>query len=107
MTEERRDDPVAPSGDLSAAARAVVRDPGDPRIDAHLAALGLGDDNPAAAGPRARGQSGAADVADLQRRIGDLERELESARARIRGLAIALSAAVVVIVILLVVLILR
>ena len=107
MTEERRDDPPRSPADLSAAARAIVRDPGDPRIDAHLAALGLGDDS-AAAGARARGQSGAAaEVADLRRQIGELERELESGRVRIRGLLIALSAALAAILILVVILVVR
>jgi hypothetical protein len=106
MTEERREHPLPTSAELSAAARATVRDPGDPRIDAHLAALGLGEDGPPA-GARARGQSVAAEVADLRRQIGELERELESGRARIRTLVLALSAAVVAIVILLVVLVLR
>jgi tetrahydromethanopterin S-methyltransferase subunit F len=107
MTEESRDDrPQAPA-DLSAAARAIVRDPGDPRIDAHLAALGLGDEN-APAIARARQQAGAAaEVAELRRQIGELERELESGRARIRGLAITLIAAAVAILILLAVAVLR
>jgi hypothetical protein len=114
MTEERRDDRAhTPAdradtpADLSAAARAVVHDPGDPRIDAHLAALGLGDDT-SPARSRARGQSEAAsEVAELRRQIGELERELESGRARIRILAIALSAAVVAILILLAVAVVR
>jgi hypothetical protein len=107
MTEERGDDPVRTSAELSAAARAIVRDPGDPRIDAHLAALGLGEDSRAPAGARARGQSGAGEVADLRRQIGELERELEAGRARVRTLAVALSTAVVAALILLVVLVLR
>ncbi len=106
MTEERRDEPARTPADLSAAARAIVRDPGDPRIDAHLAALGLGDDN-APAGARARQQAGAAEVAELRRQIDELKRELESARARVRALLITLIAAGVAILILLAVVALR
>jgi hypothetical protein len=43
MTRTRDDQPET-AADLSEAARAAVRDSGDPRIDAHLAALGLGPD---------------------------------------------------------------
>ena len=107
MTDERRDDPVRTPAELSAAARAIVRDPGDPRIDAHLAALGLGEDSPPPAGARAPGHSGAAELADLRRQVGELERELESGRARIRTLLVALGAAVVAVLVLLVVLLLR
>lgn len=108
MTEERRDDRAHAPAALSAAARATVRDPGDPRIEAHLAALGLGDDSAPPAGARARGQSGAAaEVAELRRKIGELEREFESGRVRIRRLEIALSAAAAAILILLAVAVLR
>ena len=107
MTEERRDDPVRTPAELSAAARATVRDPGDPRIDAHLAALGLAEDSPPPAGDRAPEQPGAAEVGDLERQIADLERELESGRARFRALVVALGAALVVLLILLVILLLR
>jgi hypothetical protein len=108
MTEGRRDDAARASADLSAAARAVVRDPGDPRIDAHLAALGLADDSAPPAGAQASGQSGAAsEVAELRRQISELERELESGRMRFRGLVVALSGAAVAILILLVVAVLR
>ena len=46
MTKARGEE-LATTADLSDAARAVVRDAGDPRIDAHLAALGLLPDAPA------------------------------------------------------------
>jgi hypothetical protein len=50
MSKARGDLPD-PTADLSEAARAVVRDAGDPRTDAYLAALGLVD-APAPAAPQ-------------------------------------------------------
>jgi hypothetical protein len=108
MTDERRDEPADAPTDLSAAARAIVRDPGDPRIDAHLAALGLGDDPAPRPRVRAGGPAGdAAEVDELRRRIGELEREVDAGRARIRTLSLAVIVAAVAIVILLAIAVVR
>src|SRR5215216_2952034 len=84
MTKARRSDAEEPQVDLSGAARAVVRDPGDPRIDAHLAALGLTEDDSPAKRRRAESDRDAGEVAELRRRIGELEGQLRASRARIR-----------------------
>jgi len=98
-----------PEADLSEAARAVVHDPGDPRIDAHLAALGLGPD-PAPTSARARQQAAeSAELQALRSRVGELEprvAELESALAAASNrnqmlVALAVSAAVVIVVLVL------
>ena len=86
--------------ELSEAARAVVRDQGDPRIDVHLAALGLGADP---APPPTRAASAAASEAELSTlrdRIAGLERELGAARSRNQVLAVLLALAAVVIAVL-------
>jgi hypothetical protein len=97
------------SDELSQAARAVVRDPGDPRIDAHLAALGLADAGDRSA-PGTRGRpdpTAAAEVAELRARISQLEGQLQAAAARARALGFALVAGATVIVILLLLLVVR
>jgi hypothetical protein len=87
--------------DLSEAARAVVRDPGDPRTDAFLAALGLGDDPPPAAGRPGTALTPEADeLPALRARVGELEAALAAASTRARRLGIALGIALVVVVIL-------
>jgi len=102
MTEAHRADPEQSAAELSKAARAVVRDPGDPRMDVHLAALGLGQEDAPVAGPRARGESvAAAELVELRDRISDLEGHLAASRARARMLVVALAAAIGVIVLLL------
>ena len=86
--------------ELSEAARAVVRDQGDPRIDVHLAALGLGTD---AAPPLTRAANAAATEAELSRlrdRLAGLERELDLVRGRSQMLAVLLAVAAVVIAVL-------
>ena len=60
---------------LSDAARAVVRDPGDPRIDAHLAALGLGPDAPAPSQP----QSSPRAADEAERRLAEVSAQLADA----------------------------
>src|SRR6188472_4368603 len=73
-----RDRPTAepePDAELSAAARAVVHDAGDPRIDAHLAALGLGPD-PAPATSRRAHAAADDELTVLRDRVAALEREL-------------------------------
>lgn len=102
MTKARRAEPDEAAVDLSAAARAVVRDPGDPRIDAHLAALGLADDAPPAPARRAAEDRAAAEMTALQARIDVLEADLRAAHAQARTLAIGVAAAAIVIVVLLV-----
>lgn len=95
---------------LSDAARAVVREPGDPRIDAHLAALGLGPDDesparpqPAAAEDEAAKRLAAANaqladvsaqVAAASAQLADVSARLGAERGRVRSLAIALVIAV-------------
>lgn len=94
--------------DLTEAARAVVRDPGDPRIDAHLAALGLGDERGPATGSRARGDSAAAaEVAELRGRVGELEGQLQASRARVETLLLGLAAAALAILVLSAILLFR
>jgi hypothetical protein len=111
MTKARGDQPDK-SADLSEAARAAVRDPGDPRIDAHLAALGLGPD-PAPQAPEAPTREPAAraepaahaepaapalpatpatppEVAALRTRVDDLDAALAAARRQVRWLGVAL-----------------
>ena len=91
VSKARNDQPDA-STELSEAARAVVRDQGDPRIDAHLAALGLAPDSepPAArqGGSRTRG-----DAAAMRARVDELQAELAGTRRRMRLLTFGLAAA--------------
>jgi hypothetical protein len=84
--------------ELSEAARAVVRDQGDPRIDVHLAALGLGaDPSPAPANSAATD----AQLTALWDRVAALEGELAGARSRSQVLSVLLALAAVVIAVLL------
>ena len=84
--------------ELSEAARAVVRDQGDPRIDVHLAALGLGADPAPASTRGANAASTEAELTGLRDRVGALERELAAARSRSQVLTVLLAFAAVVIV---------
>ena len=110
MTNARTDQPDAAT-DLSEAARAVVRDAGDPRIDAHLRALGLSleaDDPPAQSlpvEPAATPDPG--ELAGLRARVTELEAALASSVGRVRVLAGALVAALLGIVVLAVLLVAR
>ena len=89
---------------LSDAARAVVRDPGDPRIDAHLAALGLGPDAPAPSQPQSSPRAAdeaerrlaevSAQLADVNAQLADVNARLQAERGRVRALAVALVIAV-------------
>jgi hypothetical protein len=100
MTKPRADQ-ADPTPDLSEAARAVVRDPGDPRTDAFLAALGLGDDpKPAPGRPGAVATPEGDELVALRARAGELEAALRVASVRVRRLEIALGAALVAVVIL-------
>ena len=96
MTRSRTAPPESQS-DLSEAARAVVHDAGDPRIDAHLAALGLGPDP--APPPTRVGQPApeAAQLQVLRDRVAELEHELAAVRVRGRLLTVLLAAASVAI----------
>jgi hypothetical protein len=87
--------------ELSEAARAVVRDQGDPRIDVHLAALGLGADP---VPPPTRGASAATDaeMATLRDRVASLELQLAGSRSRSQLLSVLLAVAAVVIAVLVV-----
>src|SRR4051794_24574686 len=84
----------------------------------HIAGSGRPSDRRRSCGARSRrrqpsrgrsaaGPSGAAEIVELRTQIGELERELEAGRARIRSLVAASAAAAVAILILLVVLVLR
>lgn len=83
------------NNELSEAARAVVRDQGDPRIDAHLAALGLAPDSEAAPGRSGTRRARAGDIAVLQQRVAELEAALEGANRRVRLTSVALTAALI------------
>jgi hypothetical protein len=86
--------------ELSEAARAVVRDQGDPRIDVHLAALGLGAD-PAPTATRAdKGAVLDAEIATLRGRVADLERELAFAHDRTKMVSVLLGLAIVTVAVL-------
>src|SRR6187200_2862054 len=87
-----------PDAELSAAARAVVHDQGDPRIDAHLAALGLGADP---APTRVAGAAaGDAELDALRASVAALERELATTITRANVLAALFALAILVIVVL-------
>ena len=86
--------------ELSEAARAVVRDQGDPRIDVHLAALGLGADPAPAPARVANAAATEAELSRLRDRVAGLERELRAARSRNQVLAVLLALASVVIAVL-------
>jgi hypothetical protein len=89
-----------PDDDLSEAARAVVHDAGDPRIDAHLAAMGLGPDPVPTSTRRTQGGADAAELASLRDRVASLERELATTITRSNVLATLLALAILVIVVL-------
>jgi hypothetical protein len=126
MTKARGDLPDT-SADLSEAARAVVRDAGDPRTDAYLAALGLVDSPappavPAAAEPAPATAAAPVetpvaviaaeqlalpvapsvdpDLATLRARVARLEADLAAAASRVRVLGVALAIATVGVVVL-------
>ena len=106
MTKARTDQPDA-STDLSEAARAVVRDAGDPRIDAHLRALGLAMDEDGApvqvaeAAPLVPVMAPEpAAAVELRGRVTELEAALAASASRVRLLTGALVAAGVAIVVL-------
>ena len=88
-----------PDAELSAAARAVVHDAGDPRIDAHLAALGLGPD-PAPATSRRVHAAADDELTVLRDRVAALERELATTITRSNVLAALFAFATLVIVVL-------
>lgn len=77
---------------LSDAARAVVRDAGDPRIDAHLKALGLSPDEAPPGPPQREAEA----TADLAAQLAAALASLETERRRVRALVVALVVAVAV-----------
>lgn len=93
MTKAHGDE-IATSADLSDAARAVVRDAGDPRIDAHLAALGLLPDSPARLTEPTLAEPVESleppELAALRERVAVLEATLASAGRQVRWLTGAL-----------------
>ena len=95
MTKARVDQP-ATADDLSEAARAVVRDAGDPRIDAHLRALGLAPDPTDAPSETARPEAAESpDLVVLRARVAELETALAASAGRVRWLVAALAVALV------------
>ena len=89
-----------PDAELSAAARAVVHDAGDPRIDAHLAALGLGPEPAPATSRRAHAAADDGELTVLRDRVAALERELATTITRSNVLAALFAFAILVIVVL-------
>ena len=90
--------------ELSEAARAVVRDQGDPRIDVHLAALGLGaDPAPGRGANAAQAAASEAELTRLRDRVAGLERELDAVRGRSQLLTVLLVLAVLAVAVLVVV----
>lgn len=96
----------ADDGMLSEAARGVIRQDADPRLDAHLARM-LSDAE--AVGPRRRGGNEAveADLAAVRAEIETARQEALAARERIRLLTRLLAVAIVAIVGLIVLVVLR
>ena len=95
-----------PYAELSAAARAVVHDSGDPRIDAHLAALGLGPDPAPATSRRAHAPADDGELTVLRGRVAALERELATTITRSNVLAALFAFAILVIAVLVALLVL-
>ena len=89
--------PVTQPGRARESARAIVHDAGDPRIDAHLRALGLAPDpaESAAATPPAK-PTVSPEVEALRARLADLEGALAASSRRFRWLVAALAAALVI-----------
>jgi hypothetical protein len=108
-TEEPASDELQPDA-LSAIAREAVRQPADPRIDAHLARMGLtGDEVPVKPRPSPAVGSAPEPLTDLTPRVDELrativalEAKLDAASTRLGLLAAALLAVAVVAVIALV-----
>ena len=98
MTKARTDQ-TDTSADLSEAARAVVRDAGDPRIDAHLRALGLAMDEADTPDRVAELVPVMApedpETVRLRSKVVELEAALATSGRNVRILAAALVAAVV------------
>ena len=92
--------------ELSEAARAVVHDAGDPRIDAHLAALGLGPDPAPTSARKAKAAADDAELQALRERVGALERELATTITRSNVLAALLGVAILGVVVLVALLVL-
>ena len=95
---ERSARPEQPFGDLSEAARGVVHEPADPRLEKHLARIGLGDAEAAAA---ARAPAGSVDPG-IAGQLAEIKASVDQANARLRFLPhqVAIDAALFEIVIL-------
>ena len=95
MTKARAAQSASPD-ELSESARAIVHDAGDPRIGAHLRALGLADDpvEPAAATP-ATEPTVPPEVEVLRGRLAEVEVQLAASSRRVRVLVAALAVALV------------
>jgi hypothetical protein len=74
-------------GDLSGAAREAVRSPADPRLDAHLARLGLTDGPPTTRAPSGRPAEGPAEggLSEEAATRSAMATELERLRAAVAG----------------------
>ena len=79
---ERSAKPEQPFGDLSEAARGVVHEPADPRLEKHLARIGLGDAEAAAA---ARAPAGSVDPG-IAGQLAEIRASVDQANARLRTL---------------------
>jgi len=79
---ERSAKPEQPFGDLSEAARGVVHEPADPRLEKHLARIGLGDAEAAAA---ARTPAGAVEPG-VAGQLAEIKASVDQANARLRTL---------------------
>jgi len=79
---EKSAKPDQPFGDLSEAARGVVHEPADPRLEKHLARIGLGEaeDETAPRAPAAPIDGG------LARQLADLQGAVDRANDRLRTL---------------------
>jgi hypothetical protein len=96
---DRSAKPEQPFGDLSEAARGVVHEPADPRLEKHLARIGLGDAEAAAA---ARAPAGAVEPG-IAGQLAEIKASVDQANARLRTLlwtVVVLVAAVVLLAVL-------
>jgi len=97
MTKARAPHAASPD-ELSESARAVVHDAGDPRIDAHLRALGLADDPvalPVAPTPAPVQRDDTPGIEALRARVLELEAAVAASARRARWLAVAAVIAIV------------
>jgi hypothetical protein len=106
-TSDRAPEPDEEAAHLSEAARGVVRQSADPRLDAHLARMLSPDETAASAHPptamRSTDVSARDEVARLTTELADARAAAEAAGRRVVSLTLLLGVALLAIVILLVV----